>query len=113
MAVGSDQPRQFRDIFKSVIPFTATVDFGAAGANDDATGFASADITVAGAALGDLVLVSPSIDLADLVIDANVSAAGVVTATVNNGTTASVNLASMTVKGVVMKFDDEVGVAGE
>lgn len=109
MAVGSNQPRQFRDIFKSVIPFTATVDFASAVDGNES----SSDITVAGAALGDLVLVSPSIDVIDMGLTAQVTAAGVVTAQVWNNTGGTINLGAMTVKGVVLQFDSEVGVAGE
>ena len=109
MAVGREDPRQFRELFKAVIPFSATVDFSSAA---DAETQAS-DITVTGAALGDLVLASINVDVADLTFDAQVTAANTVTVTVNNNTGGAVNLASATVKGLVCVFDDEVGLAGE
>jgi hypothetical protein len=112
MAVGKSDSRQFRSIFKAAIPFTATVNFGSAGATDSATSFAAATITVAEAALGDLVLISPSIDLVDVTLSASVTAAAVVTAVVNNGTGDAVDLASQTITGVVLKFADDVGIAG-
>ena len=102
MSVGTKGARQFQGLF-SVIPFKATVDFGSAGANDDATGFASANITVTGAELGDFVLLNGSIDLADTVLSGSVAAADTVQATIGNQTTAAVNHASMTVTGVVLK----------
>ena len=113
MAIGNDVPRSFRGVFKSVLPFTASVDFGSAGATDAADSFASADITVEGASLGDLVLVSGSIDLIDTTLAGTVTAANVVTVTISNPTTAAVNHGAMIIKGLVLDFDDEVGLAGE
>ena len=55
------------------------------------------DITVTGAALGDFVLVSPSIDVTDLQLTATVTATNTVTAVLSNSTGAGVNLGSMTV----------------
>ena len=66
-----------------------------------------------GAALGDLVLVSSSIDLIDTTLAGVVTAANVVTVTIGNHTTDAVNHGAMTIKGVVLEFDDEVGLAGE
>jgi len=61
------------------------------------------DITVAGAALGDFVLASVSIDLLDLVLDANVTAANTVTAVLANNTGGAVDLGSLTVAVRVLK----------
>ena len=58
--------------------------------------FESVDVTVTGAALGDFVLVSFSLDILDLVLTANVTATNIVTATLSNQTGAGVNLASGT-----------------
>lgn len=55
------------------------------------------EITVTGAALGDFVLVSASIDVADLALVAQVTAANTVTAQLLNNTGGAVDLASMTV----------------
>lgn len=109
MAVGRKDQRQFRDLFKSAIPFSATVDFASTLDGDEA----ASDITVTGAALGDLVWVSPSIDVADLQLTGTVTAANTVTVVVSNSTGGTVNLASQTIKGVVLAWDDEVGVSGE
>lgn len=55
------------------------------------------DIAVAGAALGDFVLVSFSLDVADLVLTAQVTASGVVTAQLANNTGGAVDLGAGTV----------------
>lgn len=61
------------------------------------------DITVAGVALGDYVLaVSFSLDVEDLALTADVTAANTVTAVLHNSTSAAVDLASGTVRVVVM-----------
>ena len=53
--------------------------------------FKAQDITVTGVALGDFVLVSSSLDVADLWPDAQVTAANVVTCVFANLTTAGVD----------------------
>lgn len=98
MAVGKKQSRQFQDLF-DVIPFKATVNF--ASAADAET--QPVDVTVAGAALGDLVVVALGVDVADLTLDAQVTAADTVTLTVNNNTGGAVDLASTTATGIVLK----------
>ena len=85
---------------------------GAAGTGDTTTwdpgaiasaSFASKDITVTGAALLDFALASFSLDVQDLQLDAQVTAANTVTVTLYNNTGGSVNLASGTVKVLVFK----------
>lgn len=107
MAVGRNEARQFRDIFKSVIPFSGAVDFASVldGDEDDAA------LTVTGAALGDQVWFSYSIDNADMTITGQVTAADTVTFVAANNTGGTVDLASATVKGVVLKWEDHIGVA--
>jgi hypothetical protein len=62
------------------------------------------EITVTGAALGDFVIgVSLSVDVADLVLDANVTAANTVTAVLANNTGGAIDLASATVRVIVMQ----------
>jgi len=62
------------------------------------------EITVTKAALGDYVIAtSLSIDIADLQLTADVTAANTVTAVLSNSTGAAVNLASCTVRVIVMK----------
>ena len=61
------------------------------------------EITVTGAALGDLALASFSLDVADLQLDAQVTAANTVTATLSNNTGAAVDLSSGTLTVLVFK----------
>lgn len=99
MAVGSKNARQFRDVFGEAIPFKATVDFASVLDGDED----AADITVAGAALGDFVLVAPAVDVTDAQLTATVTAANTVTVVLSNSTGGAVDLASQTIKGVVLK----------
>lgn len=62
---------------------------------------AAAEITVSGAALGDFVMVSHGVDVADLVLNAQVTAANTVTAVLANNTGGAVDLASSTARAVV------------
>jgi hypothetical protein len=55
------------------------------------------DVTVTGAALGDYAVASLSIDIADLVLDAQVTAADTVTCVLANNTGGAIDLASATV----------------
>ena len=63
--------------------------------NEDAT-----TVTVPGAKLGDFVFASFSLDVADLVLDANVTAANTVSAVLANNTGAAIDLASGTVRAL-------------
>ena len=60
------------------------------------------DVTVTGAALGDFVLVNFSLDVLDLVLDAQVTAADTVTCVLANNTGAAVDLAAGTVRVLVL-----------
>jgi len=109
MAAGSNQPRQFRDIFKSAIPFTGTVTLTAAGGAET-----SDTVAVAGAVQGDCVLFGLVEDTEDGVLTANVNVDGLVEFTLVNATASTITIAAGTVvKGVVLKWDSEVGIAGE
>ena len=55
------------------------------------------DVTVTGAVLGDHAIASLSIDILDLVLDAQVTAANTVTCVLANNTGGAVDLASATV----------------
>lgn len=55
------------------------------------------NVTVTGAILGDHAVASLSIDLTDLTLDAQVTAADTVTCVLSNNTAAAVNLGSATV----------------
>ena len=61
------------------------------------------EITVTGANLGDYVLASLSIDVADLVLSAQVTAAGTVTASLLNNTGGAIDLASATLYVMVIQ----------
>lgn len=63
------------------------------------------DVTVPGARLGDFALASFSLDVADLVLDANVVAADTVAVVLNNNTGGAVDLASGTLRVKVIPFD--------
>ena len=61
------------------------------------------EITVAGAALGDFVLASLSIDVADLALSGAVTAADTVTLVLSNNTGGAVNLGAATAYCLVLK----------
>ena len=63
----------------------------------------SKNITVSGAALGDFVLVSFSLDVQDITLTADVTAANTVTAVMANLSGGAINLASGTIKVLVLK----------
>jgi hypothetical protein len=102
MATVQQGVKQFQGMFREMWAVTETVDFGSA-----ATGlgtFASANVTVPGVALGDIVMgVSIGVDTVDAVIGGAVTAANTVTLTVLNNTAGAVDLASSTVKFVVAR----------
>lgn len=97
---------QFNALFKEVLVYTAALDLGNAATGSGT--FASTDVTVPGAELGDLVLVSLAVDTVDTAIVGAVTAANTVTVTVLNNTAGAVNLASATVRIVVLKPDANV-----
>ena len=93
---------QFQGIFSEMWTVSETVNFA-----DAATGsgtFASAEVTVPGVALGDIVMgISAGVDTVDTVIGGAVTAANTVTLTLLNNTSGAVNLASTTLKFVVAR----------
>jgi len=68
------------------------------------------EVTVTGAALGDFVLASLSIDVADLVLTGAVTAANTVTLSLANNTGGAIDLASCTAYARVMKRGDTLVV---
>lgn len=90
--------RQFQSLFDYVIPFKATLDEPSLvdAAGDTAT------VAVPGAAVGDFVLVSMGVDVAGITVTGYVSAANVVSVRFQNESTGTVDLASTTIKGVVL-----------
>ena len=86
-------------VIGSALAGSATWDPGSiADGDEEAT-----DITVTGAALGDFVLASFSLDVADLVLTAQVTAANTVTAQLANNTGGAVDLGSGTVRVLVLR----------
>lgn len=95
--------KQFQGMFKEMWKVSDTVDFGNAATGSGT--FASADVTVPGVALGDVVLgVSVGVDTVDAVVAGAVTAADTVTLTLLNNTAGAVDLASTTVRFMVARF---------
>lgn len=92
---------QFQAVFNDVITYQGTLDLANAATGSGT--FASSDVTVTGAALGDFVLVSLGVDTVDAVVCGAVTLADTVTVTLLNNTAGAVNLASTTVRIVVLK----------
>lgn len=107
MAVSRNESRQFRDLFPSVIPFTATVD--PAAFTDDESQVVS--VTVGGAEVGDFVLLAPGVDMAEGIYTASVISANTVEIVIAHVGGDTTNLASSTWKGIVLKPNAEFGNA--
>src|SRR3990167_2640256 len=76
-----------------------TYDAGSIADGDEEVG----ELTVTGAALGDFCLVSHGVDVADLAVTGQVTAADTVTYQLNNNTGGAIDLASATVRCLVFK----------
>lgn len=89
---------ELRKVYPTIVALgSATWDAGAIlDGNEEAK-----EVTATGAALGDFVFASLSIDVADLHLDANVTAANTVTCVLANNTGGTIDLASATVKVLV------------
>lgn len=100
-AVSARRParRQFQALFDVVIPVVATLN---AGSLADAAGETDT-VAVTGARLGDFVLVSFGVDLAGITVTAYVSASDVVTIRVQNESGDTLDLASTTIKVLVLR----------
>jgi len=90
---------QFRGVFNDTFAVTCTLN--TASIADQATG--TDTVAVPGVILGDMVLMSTGVDEAGLVRRAYVSAAGTVTIASTNTTGGSVDLASTTVRLVIVR----------
>jgi len=64
------------------------------------------EVTVSGANLGDFVLVSNSVDVADCVLDGQVTAAGTVTVVVANNTGGNITVGASVVRVLVLTATD-------
>lgn len=93
---------QFQGLYAVVAKVSTTVNFGNAATGSGT--FASVEVTVPGAALGDLVpSVSLGVDTVDAVVAGAVTAANNVTLTLLNNTAGAVDLASTTAKFLVLR----------
>ena len=103
MATVQQGVKQFQGMFREMWAVTETVDFGNA-----ATGlgtFASADVTVPGVALGDMVIgASLGVDLVGLTVTGYVSAANTVKFRIQNESGSTVDLAATTLRLVVVRM---------
>lgn len=106
--VGRKQAQQFQNVFSEVIPFSLTFEDDSILDGDVYSGGALVD--VAGAALGDVVLVFPEIDPVECQFFAAVQAADKVEVTLHNnsGGTVTAFASGVTVNGVVLKFNNEL-----
>lgn len=96
----TQNPLSWRRVFGDAIPFhinNADIASIADGNEDEQA------ITVAGAALGDFVLITPALDAQTLQFSATVSAANTVEVVVSNNTGGTIDLASQDIWGVVLK----------
>ena len=85
--------------FKEVLFGSETKDWGSIADHDEAM----EEVTVTGAALGDFAMASMSVDVADLQLSADVTAANTVTCVLSNSTGGAVDLGSGTLKVMVIK----------
>jgi len=63
------------------------------------------DVTVPGAQLGDFAMCSLGVDVVDLIVTVNVTAANTATVLLANATAGAIDLASTTVRVKVIPFD--------
>jgi riboflavin synthase alpha subunit len=92
---------QFRGLFSDTWAVTCTLDAG----NLTDTNGETDDVTVAGVALGDMVIgASLGVDLVGLTVTGYVSAANTVKFRIQNESGSTVNLASATMKIVVVRM---------
>jgi hypothetical protein len=106
MAVVSKR-MQFAELVQNVSVYTATLNLGNAATGSGT--FTSSDVTVPGVALGDVVIgVSLEVDTVDAAVVGAVTAANTVTVTLLNNTAGAVDLASTTVRIVVLRLGQNV-----
>lgn len=82
---------QFQDVFQNVLVYTDNA-FDPANVATGSGTMTPVDITVTGAALGDLCLPTFNLDVTDLVVTAAVTAANTVTVVLLNNTAGAVNI---------------------
>jgi|10_taG_2_1085330.scaffolds.fasta_scaffold173829_2 hypothetical protein len=96
---GSNKADNLLDKLGSALKGSATWDPSSIGDGDEQ----AAGITVTGAELGDFVLASLSVDVDDMALTADVTAANLVTVVLSNNTGGAKDLASSTVSVLVIK----------
>ena len=92
---------QFQALFKEVYTSASTVNPASIAAGAEL----GVDVTVTGAALGDFALAAIGVDVVDLNVSAQVTAANTVTVTLGNATAGAIDLASSTWNVVVLHQD--------
>ena len=92
---------QFNAVYPAIYGASATWDAGSIADGDEEV----KEVTVKGAALGDVVECSLSIDVADLNLTGQVTAANTVTLQLNNNTGGAIDLASCTAYVLVKHID--------
>lgn len=97
----NNQRKQFQAAFKNVAQAQATVDPASIAGGAELSG----TVTVTGAALGDLVLVGPGVDLQTLILSATVISANTVEWVLMNETAGAIDLASSTWNVVCLRPD--------
>ena len=108
MAIQKAGLMQFQDLFEVVGAGAFTVDMANAATGSGT--FAVASVTVPGAALGDMVLVGPGVDVVDAPIVGHVTAANTVELVLLNNTAGAVNLASAKYNVVVLRLRESYSV---
>jgi hypothetical protein len=106
---GAGLRHQFQGLFSEIRPFNFSLLEDSIAAEVGAT----ADVTVAGAAVGDLVIVAPGVDITGCQLTAFVSAANTVTINLYNmeGTDVNTTMAAATVwYGVVLKRNESAWI---
>lgn len=93
-----------RDLFGTLIALDGSATWDAASIADGDE--VATEVTVTGAALGDFAIAAFSLDVADLVLNANVTAANTVTCVLANNTGGAIDLASGTIYARVLKRGD-------
>jgi len=93
-------PRQFQDLVRDCIEYEALWNPASCPSN----GEVHEEMTIPGAALGDMVLVSIDVDVQDLDVVAHVTAANTVTVGLHNPSAGAVDLAECNVHVVVLQL---------
>ena len=106
MAIQKAGRLQFQDLFEVVGVGSYTVNFASA-LTGSGTFAGSGALTVPGASLGDIVLVGPGIDVIDSALVGSVTSANTVEVTLLNNTAGAVDLASQTLRIVVLRITSQ------